>query len=204
VTDYNFFDHPILNSPYEYPARHWELDESGQPTNRIIDRRRKVDLVTPIPKPKKSKGKQGAAGETSQKEFVFDEGKGLSTAQQQYEATTTVVNEIRGYVDQWRQLRNESDWLVTPETARLLRHWRTHEFERLRPFFCQVEAVEALKTTLKAEIDEAAWETIHSDTSRPFVKPASGRVAVKVINHLGDEVMKVYSVPSRAPAVTTS
>ncbi len=52
----------------------------------------------------------------------------------------------------------------------------------------------ALKTTLKAEIDEEAWATLHSDTSRPFPKPQSGRIAVKVINHLGDEVMKVFRV----------
>jgi adenine-specific DNA-methyltransferase len=52
----------------------------------------------------------------------------------------------------------------------------------------------SLKTTLKAEIDAEAWATLHSDTSRPFAKPASGRIAVKVINHLGDEVMKVFRV----------
>jgi adenine-specific DNA-methyltransferase len=52
----------------------------------------------------------------------------------------------------------------------------------------------ALKTTLKAEIDADAWATLHSDTSRAFEKPASGRIAVKVINHLGDEVMKVFRV----------
>ncbi len=52
----------------------------------------------------------------------------------------------------------------------------------------------ALKTTLKAEIDEEAWATLHSDTSRAFDKPRSGRIAVKVINHLGDEVMKVFRV----------
>ena len=52
----------------------------------------------------------------------------------------------------------------------------------------------ALKTTLKAEINEEAWATLNSDTSRPFDKPASGRIAVKVINHLGDEVMKVFRV----------
>jgi adenine-specific DNA-methyltransferase len=52
----------------------------------------------------------------------------------------------------------------------------------------------ALKTTLKAEINEEAWATLHSDTSRPFQKPQSGRIAVKVINHLGDEVMKVFRV----------
>ena len=52
----------------------------------------------------------------------------------------------------------------------------------------------ALKTTLKAEINEDAWGTLHSDTSRPFEKPKGGRIAVKVINHLGDEVMKVFKV----------
>ena len=52
----------------------------------------------------------------------------------------------------------------------------------------------ALKTTLKAEIDAEAWASLRSDTSRPFAKPSSGRIAVKVINHLGDEVMKVFRV----------
>jgi adenine-specific DNA-methyltransferase len=52
----------------------------------------------------------------------------------------------------------------------------------------------ALKTTLKAEIDPEAWATLHSDTSRPFDNPSKGRIAVKVINHLGDEVMKVFRV----------
>ena len=51
-----------------------------------------------------------------------------------------------------------------------------------------------LKTTLKAEIDPEAWATLNSDTSRPFDKPKSGRIGVKVINHLGDEVMKVFRV----------
>jgi adenine-specific DNA-methyltransferase len=52
----------------------------------------------------------------------------------------------------------------------------------------------ALKTTLKAEINSEAWETLNSDTSRPFDKPKNGRIAVKVINHLGDEVMKIFKV----------
>lgn len=51
-----------------------------------------------------------------------------------------------------------------------------------------------LKNTLKSEIDEEAWATLHSDTSRPFDKPTSGRIAVKVINHLGDEVMRVFRI----------
>ncbi len=52
----------------------------------------------------------------------------------------------------------------------------------------------SLKTTLKAEVNEEAWATLNSDISRPFDKPTSGRIAVKVINHLGDEVMKVFKV----------
>ena len=52
----------------------------------------------------------------------------------------------------------------------------------------------SLKTTLKAEINADAWATLNSDTSRPFDKQKSGRIAVKVINHLGDEVMKVFRV----------
>ena len=50
MTDHSFFEKPILNSPYEYPAQHWELDPSGQPTNRIINKRRRVELITAIPK----------------------------------------------------------------------------------------------------------------------------------------------------------
>jgi adenine-specific DNA-methyltransferase len=67
-------------------------------------------------------------------------------------------------------------------------------FVRHAYFLGQNDPYGALKTTLKAEVNEEAWSTLHSDTSRPFPKPASGRVAVKVINHLGDEVMKVFKV----------
>jgi len=67
-------------------------------------------------------------------------------------------------------------------------------FVRHAYFLGANDPYKALKTTLKAEIDQEAWESLHSDTSRPFPRPASGRIAVKVINHLGDEVMKVFSV----------
>ncbi len=67
-------------------------------------------------------------------------------------------------------------------------------FVRHAYFLGANDPYKALKTTLKAEINEEAWETLHSDTSRPFDKPSSGRIAVKVINHLGDEVMKVFRV----------
>jgi adenine-specific DNA-methyltransferase len=67
-------------------------------------------------------------------------------------------------------------------------------FVRHAYFLGQNDPYTALKTTLKAEIDADAWSTLNSDTSRPFEKPRSGRIAVKVINHLGDEVMKVFRV----------
>jgi type III restriction enzyme len=130
-----FFDHPILNSPYEVPTRHWELDEHGQPTQKIVDSRRRAEFITPIPKP--SKRKKVAA----QEEILFNEGKGLSTKAQQYDLTS-IINEVRGNVDAWRSLPNPNQWQVTPETARLLQHWRHHKFSGVRPFFCQVEAVE--------------------------------------------------------------
>lgn len=130
-----FFERPILNSPYEYPARHWELDADGQPTNAIIESRRRSDLITPVPKPKKRKqtGKQAS--------FNLPDKNDLSTEEQEYNPTP-IINEIRAYVEQWRNLPNPEQWLVTPETTRLLKHWRSHSFQSIKPFFCQVEAVE--------------------------------------------------------------
>jgi type III restriction enzyme len=132
-----FFEKPILNSPYEYPARHWELDDHGQPTGRIVKARRSAEFITPVPKPRKHKGL------LDQRQLVFDEGKGLSTEGQQYDPTP-IINELRRYVNQWRSRPNPGDWQVTPETARLLQHWRHHRFSDIRPFFCQVEAIETL------------------------------------------------------------
>jgi type III restriction enzyme len=129
-----FFDRPIVNSPYEYPHQHWDLDPSGQPTGNLIDRRRRAEFITPIPKPKKRRGKE------TQEELVLDEGRGLTTKKQAYDLTS-IINEVRSQVDAWRTL-GPSQWQVTPETARLLQHWRHHPFNGVRPFFCQVEAAE--------------------------------------------------------------
>ena len=104
----NFFDRPILNSPYEYPSRHWELDESGQPTSRILDRRRRVSFITPIPKPKKR----------GQRAMVFDAAaQALEKEGQQYELME-LINELRRRVDAWRSIPDPGRWRVTPETAR--------------------------------------------------------------------------------------
>ena len=353
----SFFEQPILNSPYEHPRRHWELDD-GRPTHQIVEHRREASFITPIPKPKGQR--------RGQRQLALDQAAAeVDTASQQYQHAH-IINGVRRKVAAWRELP-ERQWKVTPETARLLRHWRHHAFAGIRPFFCQVEAAEtaiwlmevapklgrqsrsfldhlqnaneqanpglsrlalklatgagkttvmamliacafnydagaseftklgalsvlkarmnadlhmaedlkntgkgnlfvafgepdidveeadgqlrvrvrgvdvyhpasgdirsdnadgiacwfvdtdyngesffvrhayflganatdpykSLKTTFKAEIDADAWNTLYSEVSRPFEKPASGRIAVKVINHLGDEVMKVVRV----------
>ena len=114
-----FFERPILNSPYVYPARHWVLNETGQPTHHVQAARRMAEFVT---------------------------------------------------------------------------HIKESFFVRHAYFLVASDPYKSLKTTLKADINAEAWESLHSDTSRAFDKPTSGRIAVKVINHLGDEVMKVFRV----------
>ena len=130
-----FFERPILNSPYEYPRQHWELDKDGQPVDRIIETRRRSDLITPVPKPKKRRQNQKQAS------LILGGDDDLSSEEQEYNPTP-IINELRTYVETWRRLPNPDQWLVTPETERLLTHWRYHNFEGIRPFFCQIEAAE--------------------------------------------------------------
>ena len=76
-----FFDRPILNSPYAYPVKHWELDEDGQPTQKVVERRRRADFVTPIPKAKKQGASKKQAG------LQFADALGLDSADQSYAHT---------------------------------------------------------------------------------------------------------------------
>jgi len=178
MTD-RFFEQPILNSPYEYPARYWELDESGQPTNRVIDRRRRAEFITPIPKPKKRR--QG------QRQFVFDEGKGLLTESQQYDPTS-IINELRRRIDLWRELPHPSQWHVTPETARLLQHWRHHKFSSIRPFFCQVEAVETAiwLTEVAPKLGKEGRRFLdHLEVANELSNPGLSRLALKLATGAG-------------------
>jgi type III restriction enzyme len=159
MTDH-FFEKPILNSPYGEPHRHWELDKSGQPTQKITEKRRPAEFITPIPKAKRQ---QGVADQSS---LLLDDYEGLSTRQQQY-AHTAIINGVRQQVDEWRRVPSPNDWRVTPETARLLQHWRHHPFSGVRPFFCQVEAVET-----------AIWLT--------EVAPSIGKAGDKYLAHLAN------------------
>lgn len=178
-----FFDHPVLNSPYEYPTRHWELDAQGQPTQQIVERRRRAEFITPIPKPKKRKGQ---AVQTSL--LLDEEGNGLSTQAQEYEKTASMINAVRQEVDKWRAVPNPGDWRVTPETARLLQHWRHHKFSGIRPFFCQVEAVETAiwLTEVAPQLGKAGERFLEHLTNANFeANPELVRLALKLATGAG-------------------
>ena len=176
----DFFASPILNSPYKCPARHWELDKQGQPTQRIKPERRPADFVTPIPQPRKGKGRG-----LHQSPFLFDEADGLSSAEQQYEPTA-FINLIRNQVDQWRKLPPGSQG-VTPETGRLLQYWRGHAFSSVRPFFCQVEAVETVIWLTEAPKSPLIGRQIRTHLNRvsQVANPGLARLALKLATGAG-------------------
>ncbi len=173
-----FFDHPILNSPYTVPTHHWELDKQGQPTQRIIDARRRAEFITPIPRPKKTS--------KAAKQETFDEGKGLSTKDQAYDPTP-IINEVRGHVAAWRSLPIPSQWGVTPETARLLQHWRHHAYVGIRPFFCQVEAVETAiwLTEVAPNVKAGKGLLEHLANANRDANPELKRLALKLATGAG-------------------
>ena len=166
-----FFDAPILNSPYEYPDRHWELDENGLPTQRVLSVRRGADFDTPaIPKPKASK-----AGDQAQ------------LAVQDDEIHAAIINGVRQEVDKWRRLP-ESQWRVTSETARLLKHWRHHQFASIRPFFCQVEAAETViwLTEVAPSMGQGAKNFLeHLENVNQASNPGLSRLALKLATGAG-------------------
>src|SRR5690625_4585151 len=178
IMNNRFFEQPILNSPYEYPSRHWELDDKGQPTQDVVNKRRPADFITPNPKPKRRRG--------AVEQMELDEGTGLSTRDQQY-AHTAIINGVRKQVDRWRQLP-ESQWRVTPETARLLKHWRHHHFSGIRPFFCQVEAVETAiwLTEVAPGLGKEAGNVLqHLDNANRDANPELSRLALKLATGAG-------------------
>ena len=119
-----FADDPIINSPFDKPQWHFELDEEGQPTGKKLPGRRQSVQVVPVPAARRRGPRQ--------RELDLEE----------KTSPNTLVNAIRIEVDQWRDLP-PSQWGVTPETQRLLLHWRDPTRER-KQFFCQREAIETL------------------------------------------------------------
>lgn len=131
----SFFEHPILNSPYQAPRLYHALDADGQPLDLPpVEGRRPSKFITPVPKSRKQRARP--------EQKTFDLGaEALETQEQEYNPTP-IINEIRQHVASWRALRSPVDWGVTPTTARLLQHWRKDDWDDVRPFFCQIEAVE--------------------------------------------------------------
>ncbi len=128
-----FFEEPILNSPYDPPTCHWELAD-GIPTDNKIKGRRPSEYITPVPPDRRQ--------DSVQRAMVLGEAE-LSDERQEYDPTP-IINYIRGRVAAWRSIPSPKDWRVTPETARLLQHWRSFDFPGVRPFFCQIEAAETV------------------------------------------------------------
>ena len=171
--DNRFFANPILNSPYAVPQEHWELDADGLPSQVALAGRRPVRFLTPIPKPKKQSSNQIA--------LTLHE---LSTEKQQLELGGR-IEELRQEIAKWRNRPDSKTWHVSPETARLLQHWRTYDFQGPRPFFCQIEAVETVIWLTEVAPNEregkrflvyleSAREAGHSPLSRLALKLATG------------------------------
>ena len=126
----SFFEKPILNSPYEYPCA-----STGSSTLTVSRPTRSSTSADPRPTLRRfhnprseEEGERSSAGARH--------GPGGAAVQ-----TIQIINELRQRVDAWRNTSDPRQWHVTPETQRLLQHWRTTS-SRIRPFFCQVEAVE--------------------------------------------------------------
>ena len=183
-----FFEQPVLNSPYGYPSRHWRL-ENGVPTDYVEETRRQSEYIVPVPKPKRRRGGPAQDAMT----LGVEE---LSTAEQEYDPTP-IINEIRRHVDAWRTLPNPKDWGVSSVTERLLQHWRgtNHEHQGIRPFFCQVEAVETvIWLTEVAKIwgerrpriaPDLESIRLHLDGANEWANPELSRIALKLATGAG-------------------
>ena len=181
----NFFKHPILNSPYEYPRRHWELKDR-QPTNNVIETRRPSDRLTPVPKPRKLRKGQG-----NQTSIALTDDTGVSSEGLGSHANY-IINELRRHVEEWRSLENSEQWYVTPETARLLKHWRSYEFQGDRPFFCQIEAVETIIWLTEVAPKRERWKKLfwsYIENGNREANPELLRLALKLATGAGKTVV---------------
>jgi len=119
--------------------------------------------------------------------MIFGGQENLSTEAVEYNPTP-IINEVRSFVEAWRNLPNPDQWLVSPETARLLQHWRHHPFQGIRPFFCQVEAVET--AIWLAEVapklgQRAAKFSAHLKGANAQANPELLRIALKLATGAG-------------------
>ena len=178
----SFFQQPVLNYPYGEPNRYHPLDAEGQPLNTSPRQgRRRSELITPVPRPRKKK-RRSATNDQSSLDLQND---GLSDKEQEYNPTP-IINEIRSHVGEWRR-SNQAAWGVTPATARLLNYWRSYQFQGVRPFFCQVEAVETViwltETARNKKQYAHIWE--HMSGANEQANPELLRLAMKMATGAG-------------------
>ncbi|MDX0001583.1 restriction endonuclease [Sinorhizobium meliloti] len=178
----SFFENPILNSPYEEPKRHHALDAEGQPLDEPPrNGRRRSEFITPVPKPRKKKQR----GDKVQGKLDLMSGDDISSEEQEYNPTP-IINEIRSHLATWRSLP-QSSWGVSPATARLLNHWRNHPFQGVRPFFCQIEAVETIIWLTEVARSKKQYATIweHILGANEQANPELLRLAMKMATGAG-------------------
>lgn len=179
----SFYEKPILNSPYDVPKWHHHLDEDGQPTDSPpIGSRRRSELITPVPKPRRRRRR----ADPQQSSLGLQSQDGISSDEQEYNPTP-IINEIRSRVASWRSLPSSNDWGVTPVTARLLKHWREHDFQGIRPFFCQIEAIETIiwltEVASKQPTHKRFWEHVRGANEQ--ANPELIRLAMKMATGTG-------------------
>ena len=177
----SFFEQPILNSPYEVPRFHHALDDYGQPLDvPPIDGRRRSEIITPVPMPRMQAGRAGQGA------LLFGDRDDPSAGEQEYNPTP-IINEIRNHVASWRALPNPADWGVTPTTARLLSYWRSHEFSGIKPFFCQIEAVETIIWLTEVAPRRPQYRPIrtHLENGNAASNPELFRLAMKMATGAG-------------------
>ena len=180
----SFYEQPILNSPYEEPRRHHALDDKGRPTEGAPKMgRRRSELATPMVPASK---KQRAKAKEGQVSLDFRPDDEISSAVQEYDPTP-IINEIRSRVADWRRLPSPADWGVTPATTRLLQHWRHYDFQAIRPFFCQLEAVETIiwltEVARSQKTQRRYWDHIRS--ANAGANPELVRIAMKMATGAG-------------------
>ena len=168
----SFYERPILNSPYEVPALHHALDDTGQPLEREPLRgRRPSKFIVPVPASRK---KPAAAQASLDLETYTENAK---------------INEIRGYLAAWRVIPNPADWGVSHATQRLLEHWRRPkgEWNGPRPFFCQLEAVETMIWLTEIAPRRAATKGLLDQIAKDNeeANPALFRIAMKMATGSG-------------------
>ena len=118
--------------------------------------------------------------------MTLSSGDGLSSSEQEYDPFP-IINDIRSHVADWRRIPNRNDWGVTPATARLLQHWRSHPFQSIRPFFCQIEAVETIIWLTEVERRQKKHKYIrrHIQDANFQANPELLRLALKMATGSG-------------------